>query len=71
MAAPRGCAGALGMGNAYVHAGGPGPEEVAYTHFILIVGVHVLQSMLTVALVHSRVKTPVSLVSLQSPTGSP
>ena len=40
--------------------------------FIVMVGVHVLQSMLTDALLHSRVNTPlVGAVSLQSSVGSP
>lgn len=41
-------------------------------HFIVIVGVQVLQSIEILALVHSLSKTPeFGAVSLQSPTGSP
>jgi hypothetical protein len=37
-----------------------------------MVGVHVLQSMLTVALLHSRENTPLfEAVSVHSPVGSP
>ena len=41
-------------------------------HFILIVGVQVLQSMEMLAFVHSRVKTPLlAAVSLHTSVGSP
>jgi hypothetical protein len=46
---PRGRRQLLGRRNASPH-----PSQL----FIVIVGVHVLQSMVTVALVHSRVNTP-------------
>lgn len=41
-------------------------------YFIVMVGVHVLQSICTVALDHSREKTPEpAVVSAQIPRGSP